>query len=63
MLLTAKEWARRGLRIRTGARSNYRGAGGVALFSSKQVVPWDYVPAHFNTPQYVTVDGQLYRKV
>lgn len=63
MLLSAKDWARRGYRIKTGARSSYRGAGGVALFSSFQVTPWEYVPAFKQpTPQYVTVDGVLYRK-
>ena len=58
-LKTAKQWAREGFRIRTGCRSDFRGAGGVPLFSHRQVTPWDYVPVHFNTPQYITVDGQL----
>ncbi|AWY03054.1 hypothetical protein SCYZ1_26 [Pseudomonas phage SCYZ1] len=64
MLLTAKEWSARGFRIKTGTYSRYRGAGGAALFSRFQVTPWEYVPAFKqSTPQYVTVDGQLYRKV
>lgn len=64
MTLSAKQWARAGFRIKTGQRSYIRGAGGVALFTKYQVTPWEYVPAFKQPiPNYVTVDGQLYRKV
>lgn len=63
-LLSAREWARRGFRIRTGARSEYRGAGGVALFTNYQVVPWDYTPAHFVPRQdVISVNGALYARI
>lgn len=62
-MLSAKEWARRGFRIRTGARSDFRGAGGVALFTRTQVTPWDYVPAHFNNPNIIKVGGRYYREI
>lgn len=63
-LMTAKDWAQRGYRIRTGARSIARGAGGVALFSQNQVTPWDYIPAGFRVPNdVIVVDGQMYRRV
>lgn len=61
-LLTAREWSARGYRIRTGARSLYRGAGGVPLFSLNQVTPWDYIPVR-QEKHYITVDGALYRRV
>lgn len=64
MLMTANQWARRGYRIRTGARSFHRGAGGVALFSDSQVTPWDYAPPHFNQPRNVIeVNGRYYREI
>ena len=64
MLLSARGWSSRGYRIRTGARSYHRGAGGTPLFTERQVTPWEYVPAFkAPVPQYVTVDGQLYRRV
>lgn len=75
--LSAQQWARRGYRIRTGARSYMRGAGGVALFSSNQVTPWDkpfpmtlrqaqnIVEQHrqHNARDTVIIGGELYRKV
>lgn len=66
MVLTAQQWARRGYRIRTGARSYMRGAGGSALFSYSQVTPWEYVPKYsprVNHDRYITVDGRLYKQV
>ena len=64
MLMTAKAWARRGYRIRTGARSYYRGAGGVALFGRDQVTPWDYIPPHFSErPRVIQVNGRMYQEI
>lgn len=64
MLMTAKAWARRGYRIRTGARSYHRGAGNVALFDQGQVIPWDYVPPHFNEgPRVIQVNGRFYQEI
>lgn len=62
MLLTAQQWARRGYRIRTGARSYTRGAFGIALFGDHQVTPWEYNPPR-TIDRYITVDGRLYKQV
>lgn len=63
-VMSSQDWARRGYRIRTGARSYIRGAGGVAMFSRDQVTPWDYIPAGFRTPNdVIVVDGQMYRRM
>lgn len=61
-LRSSREWSNMGFRIRTGARSMYRGAGGVPLFSRNQVTPWEYIPAR-QVDRYITVDGKLYRQV
>lgn len=67
-VMSSQDWARRGYRIRTGARSYTRGAGGVAMFTRNQVTPWDYVPAHFNAPpahkpNIIQVNGRYYREI
>lgn len=63
-VMSAQQWARRGYRIRTGARSSIRGAGGVALFTQSQVTPWDYDPRpRYQNPNIIQVGGRFYREI
>lgn len=62
MLMSSHEWSRRGYRIRTGARSFHRGAGGVPLFSSHQVTPWENSP-RYTPPLYIQRNGYTYKLV
>ena len=59
-LMTLQQWNQRGMRVRTGAVSNFRGAGGVPLFTRSQVTPFDRVR---QVGGVIEVNGRYYREI
>ena len=59
-LMTMQQWNQRGMRVMDGARSNFRGAGGVCLFTQNQVVPFDRPKQVSNIVQ---INGRYYREI